>query len=49
MTTFRTDMVLLYRSTKTILVVELTVPWEDRLAIFHELKKAKYQDLIDKG
>ncbi len=49
MTTLRPDMVLLSRSTKTIVVVELTVPWEDRLVIFHELKKAKYQDLIDEA
>ncbi len=48
-TTLRQDMVLLSRSTKTIIVVELTVPWEDRLAISHELKKAKYQDLIDEA
>lgn len=45
MTTLRPDMVLLSRSIKTILVVELSVPC--RLAISHELKKAKYQDLID--
>ncbi len=42
-------MVLLSRSTKTIIVVELTVPWEGRLAISHEFKKAKYQDLIDEA
>ena len=48
-TSLRPDMVLLSRSTKTILVVELTVPWEDRLAISHQLKKAKYQDLIDEA
>lgn len=48
-TSLRPDMVLLSRSTKTILVAELTVPWEDRLAISHQLKKAKYQDLIDEA
>ncbi len=48
-TTIRPDMLLLYRSTKTIIVVELTVRWEGRLAISHELKKAKYQDLIDEA
>ena len=48
-TSLRPDMILLSRSTKTILVVELTVPWEDRLAISHQLKKAKYQDLIDEA
>ncbi len=48
-TTLRPNMVLLSRSTKTIIVVELTVPWEGRLAISHEFKKAKYQDLIDEA
>lgn len=38
-------MVLLYRNTKTILVIQLTVPWEDRLANSHQLKSTKYQDL----
>ena len=42
-------MILLSRSTKTIIVAELTVPWEVRLAISHQLKKAKYQDLIDEA
>lgn len=47
-TSLRPDMVLLSRSTKTIIVAELTVPWEDRLATSHQLKKAKYQDLVNK-
>jgi len=41
------DLVLISRSIKTILVAELTVEWEDRLAISHQIKKAKYRDLID--
>lgn len=48
-TSLRPDMILTSNSTKTILIAELTVPWEDRLAISHQLKKAKYQDLIDKA
>jgi hypothetical protein len=48
-TSLRPDMVLLSRSTKTIIVAELTVPWEERLAISHQLKKAKYQDLVDEA
>ena len=48
-TSLRPDMILLSRSTKTIIVAELTVPWEVRLAISHQLKKAKYQDLIDEA
>jgi len=45
----RPDMVLLSRRTKTIIVAELTEPWEDRLAISHQLKEAKYRDLIDEA
>ncbi len=48
-TSLRPDMVLLSRSTKTIIVAELTVPWEERLATSHQLKKAKYQDLVDEA
>ncbi|TDH01092.1 hypothetical protein EPR50_G00176520 [Perca flavescens] len=48
-TSLRPDLVLISRITKTILVAELTVPWEDRLAISHQIKKAKYQDLIDEA
>lgn len=42
-------MILLSRSKKTTLIAELTVPWEDRLTISHQLKKAKYQDLSDEA
>lgn len=45
----RPDMVLLSRSTKTIIIAELTVPWEERLDVSHQLKKAKYQDLVDEA
>lgn len=48
-TSLRPDLVLISRSTKTIIVAELTVPWEERLATSHQLKKAKYQDLIDEA
>lgn len=47
--TLRPDMILQSKSAKTIVVVELTVPWEDRLAVAHDLKKARYQDLIDEA
>lgn len=40
-------MLLVSISTKTIFIVELTVLWADRLDIPHQLKKAKYQDLIN--
>lgn len=48
-TSLRPDMVLLSRSRKAIIVAELTVPWEERLDVSHQLKKAKYQDLIDEA
>ncbi len=34
---------------KTIIIAELTVPWEERPAMSHQLKKAKYQDLVDEA
>ncbi len=48
-TSLRPDMVLLSRSTKTIISAELTVPWEERLATSHQLKKAMYQNLVDEA
>lgn len=48
-TPLRPDIVLLSKSTKTIIIAELTVPWEERLATSHQLKKAKYQDLVDEA
>ncbi|XP_077352497.1 uncharacterized protein prkg2l isoform X1 [Festucalex cinctus] len=48
-TTLRPDMILLSRSSKSIILAELTVPWEDRLAISHQAKKAKYQDIVDEA
>lgn len=39
-TSLRPNMVLLSRSTKTIIVAELTVPWEERLATSHQLKES---------
>ena len=42
----RPDMVITSRSTKTLILVELTVPWEDRIEVSHELKQAKYDDLV---
>ena len=31
---------------KTVVLVELKVPWEDRFEVSHELKEAKYEDLL---
>ena len=48
-TTQRPDMVLLSRKSKRVFLIELTVPWEDRLQLSHLLKKDKYQDLVDEA
>ena len=44
-TTLRPDMVLMHRSLKRIVIMELTVPWEDRMDEAHERKGLKYEDL----
>ena len=48
-TSLQPDVILLSRSTKNILVAELTEPREDRIPISHQLKKVKYQDVIDEA
>ncbi|KAI8516506.1 hypothetical protein Bbelb_050870 [Branchiostoma belcheri] len=45
-TTLRHDMVLWSSSLKTVVIVELTVPWEDNIELAFERKKLKYQDLV---
>ncbi|TWW62302.1 hypothetical protein D4764_04G0009490, partial [Takifugu flavidus] len=40
------DMVLTSESTKHVVLVELTVPWEDRLEEVNERKRAKYANLV---
>ena len=49
MTSLRPDMVLVSQLTKFIFLVALTVLWEDRLVTSHQLKKAKYQEIIDEA
>ncbi|KAJ8332759.1 hypothetical protein SKAU_G00416550 [Synaphobranchus kaupii] len=44
-TSLRPDMVLWSVACKTVLLVELTVPWEGGLETAHERKRAKYSDL----
>ncbi|XP_063050368.1 uncharacterized protein LOC134445223 [Engraulis encrasicolus] len=46
-TTLRPDMVLTSESTKQVVLLELTVPWEDRIEEAFERKKAKYLELVD--
>ena len=40
-------MVLWSRSTKQVVLLELTVPWETRIAEAHERKLAKYTQLLE--
>ena len=41
----RPDMLVLSRSLKTILLVELTVPWEENMEWAHERKLLRYEQL----
>jgi len=45
-TSLRTDIVLWSWGKKKILIVELTVPWEDRCTQANERKRAKYEELL---
>ena len=45
-TRLRPDAIIVSRRTKTIVLIELTIPWEDRIAEAHEIKSEKYQDLV---
>ena len=45
-TNLRPDMIITSESTKLIVLVELTVPWEDRIDEAHELKRAKYEPIL---
>lgn len=42
----RPDITLVSESTKNIIIMELTVPWEDRLGEAHERKMTKYEQLV---
>ena len=48
-TTLRPDLILTSQSSKSIIIVELTVPWEERIDVSHELKFAKYQGLVEEA
>ena len=41
------DILLLSRARKTLVPLERTVPWEERIEEAHERKKAKYQLLLN--
>ncbi len=44
-TTLRPDIVLWSDSLKSFLMLELTVPWEERMEEAFERKRAKYEEL----
>ena len=44
-TTLRPDIVLVSEGTKQVVLLELTVPWEDRMEEAFERKRAKYEEL----
>lgn len=47
-TTLQPDMVLLSTVSKQVVLLELTVPWEDRMGEAQERKRAKYAKLVAK-
>lgn len=46
-TTLRPDIVLVSEITRQVVLLELTVPWEDRMEEAFERKRAKYEELAD--
>jgi hypothetical protein len=46
-TTLRLDVVIRSTSQKSIIVIELTVPWEERCEEAHQRKSAKYEELVE--
>lgn len=46
MTTLRPDILLVSEASKNIVMLELTVLWEDRLEEAHERKRNKYEELV---
>ncbi|XP_076113419.1 uncharacterized protein LOC143081070 [Mytilus galloprovincialis] len=46
-TSLRQDIVIWSQGTRQVVLLELTVPWEDRIEEAYERKMAKYQQLIE--
>ncbi|XP_063058826.1 uncharacterized protein LOC134452393 [Engraulis encrasicolus] len=46
-TRLRPDMIIVSDSTKQLIILELTVPWEERMEEANERKRAKYQELVE--
>ncbi|KAL3970378.1 polycystin 1L2 [Sarotherodon galilaeus] len=46
-TTLRPDIIVTSVVFKQVILLELTVPWEDRMEEAHERKRAKYSELVE--
>ena len=46
-TNMRPDIVIWSMTTKTTVLGELTVPWEENVGVANEFKKDKYVDLVE--
>ncbi|XP_035990671.1 uncharacterized protein LOC118562404 [Fundulus heteroclitus] len=46
-TTLRPDMIMTSQSSKHLIILELTVPWEENIEEANERKRAKYQELVE--
>ena len=45
-TTLRPDIILVSEATKNVVMLELTVPWEERMEVAFERKREKYDSLV---
>ena len=48
-TSLRPDIILTSEEAKQMIMIELTVPTEDRIEISGELKRAKYTPIVEEG
>ncbi|TWW59865.1 hypothetical protein D4764_06G0013950 [Takifugu flavidus] len=46
-TSLRPDMIIISEASKHLIMLELTVPWEERVEEANERKHAKYQELVE--
>ena len=46
-TSLRPDMVITSEASKYLIILELTVPWEERIEEANERKRAKYRELVE--
>lgn len=46
-TMLKPDVILVSESTKQFILLELTVPWEERMEEAQERKRGKYEELLE--